>query len=150
MSSASFPIQVDADAATIWPWIVDLSKHAVWSPSPYRVELVSGAIGEVGARYRSVGRVPGDANHANDVEVTSVTELRHFGFVARDEMGEFTNTFDLREGDGGTEVVFTMDSPPMTGFKALLFPIAFPLVVKPDVRKRMRMLKATVEAEGAS
>jgi hypothetical protein len=150
LSSASFPIEVHADASTIWPWIVDLTKHADWSPSPYRVELVSGATGEIGARYRSVGRVPGDSSHANEVEVTSVTEHQHFGFVARDEMGEFTNTFDLRTGEGGTEVVFTMDSPPMTGIKALLFPIAFPLLVKPDVRKRMRMLKARVEAEGTS
>ncbi|MFL6180715.1 MAG: SRPBCC family protein [Actinomycetes bacterium] len=150
MSSESFPIQIDADVSTVWPWVVDLTKHATWSPSPYEVELVSGSTGEIGAHYRSVGQVPGDRHHANEVEVTAVEVNRRLSFVARDEMGEFQNTFDLSEKDGGTQVVFSMESPTMTGFKAVLFPIFFPLVVKPNVRKRMRMLKTAVEANPSS
>ena len=150
MSSESFPIQINADVSTVWPWIVDLTKHAAWSPSAYEVELVSGSTGEVGAHYRSVGRVPGDRHHSNEVEVTAVDVNRRLTFVAHDEMGEFQNIFELSETDGGTEVVFSMDSPSMTGIKAVLFPIAFPLVVKPNVRKRMRMLKAVVEAQSSS
>ncbi len=97
-----------------------------------------------------MGRVPGDRHHSNDVEVTGVEVNRRLTFVAHDEMGEFKNAFDLSEKEGGTEVVFSMESPSLTGFKAVLFPIAFPLVVKPDVRKRMKMLKAVVETGSAS
>ena len=65
-------------------------------------------------------------------------------------MGEFKNTFDLSEKEGGPRSCSALQSPSMTGFKAVLFPIAFPLVVKPDVRKRMKMLKAVVETNSAS
>jgi hypothetical protein len=150
MSSADFPVHIAAEASTIWPWIADLTKHSSWSPSPYQVDLVSGSAGEVGARYRSTGRVPGDRHHENEVEVTEVDVNRHFVFVARDNLGDFVNRFELRPAAAGTDVTFSMDSPPLTGMTRLLFPIAFPLIVKPDVRKRMRMLKSVVEGSAAS
>jgi hypothetical protein len=36
--------------------------------------------------------------------------------------------------------------PEMTGMSAVLVPVLFPLVGKPDIRKRMAMLKSAVEA----
>jgi hypothetical protein len=116
----------------------------------YEVELVSGSVGEVGARYRSVGRIPGDRHHENEVEITRVDENRHFEFVAHDDRGEFVNRFELRPNGSTTDVIFSMDTPPLTGIIRLVFPIAYPLLVKPSVRKRMRMLKAIVENGSAS
>jgi len=42
------------------------------------VDLVSGEPGAVGARYRSVGVIPGDKDHANDVEITEVVPGKRF------------------------------------------------------------------------
>ena len=35
-------VTIAAPPESVWPWIVDVSKHDEWSPKPYRVELVSG------------------------------------------------------------------------------------------------------------
>ena len=145
-----FPVLINADPATIWPYIVDLGKHAEWSPTSYEVELVSGSTGAVGAHYRSVGWIPGDKHHANDVDVTEVEPNRHFAFVAHDDPGDVQNSFDLRETQGGTEVEYRMHFPKVSGVSAILLPVLFPLVGKPKIRERMKMLKSLVETGAAS
>jgi uncharacterized protein YndB with AHSA1/START domain len=77
MTQGTFPVHIEAEPSAVWPWVVDLSRHAQWSPTKYEVEMLSGVTGQVGARYRSVGWVPGDSDHVNDVEITKVEENRH-------------------------------------------------------------------------
>lgn len=40
----------------------------------------------------------------------------------------------------------SLQFPPLKGMSAVMLPILFPLVGKPQVRKRMQMLKAKAEA----
>lgn len=60
----------------------------------------------------------------------------------------FVNTFDLKPVDGGTEVTFRIVFPAMKGVSAVMVPLLFPLVAKPDFRKRLALLKQKVEAAG--
>ena len=78
MTQGTFPVHIKASPSAVWPWVVDLNKHAQWSPTNYEVELLSGETGQVGTRYRSVGWIPGDSNHVNEVEITKVEDRRHF------------------------------------------------------------------------
>jgi uncharacterized protein YndB with AHSA1/START domain len=140
---------IHASPEAIWPWVSDITRHAEWSPKPYRVELVSGEPNAVGSRYRSVGWVPpNDGNHSNDVEITEVVPTSRFALNASDASGTFVNTFDLKPVDGGTEVTFHIVFPAMKGFNAVMVPLAFPFVAKPDFRKRLALLKQKVEAAG--
>jgi len=75
-------------------------------------------------------------------------EPSRFALKADDD-GYFINEFDLKPGDDGTtEVSFTLTFPEMKGFKAVAVSVAFPLFGKPDIRKRMDLLKQ--RAEGAA
>ena len=141
-------VTIQASPETVWPWIVNLDKHADWSPKSYRVELLSGEAGAVGARYRSFGVVPGDKDHENEVEITEVVPERRLVLTARDENGAFTNTLTLTPSGTGTLVSFQLTFPPMKGMAKFLVPILFPTVGKGDMRKRMALLKATVESTG--
>ena len=145
MTQGVFPVHINAEPSKIWPYIVDLGRHAEWSPTSYEVELMSGAAGEVGAHYRSVGVIPGDKHHTNEVDITEVDPNKRFAFVAHDDPGDVTNSFDLRPQDGGTDVEFSMIFPKVSGFTAVLLPVFFPLLGKPKIRKRMQMLKSLVE-----
>jgi uncharacterized protein YndB with AHSA1/START domain len=146
-TQGSFPVTIAATPQQVWPWISDLSKHPQWSPKPYRVELTSGDAGTVGAHYQSVGWIPGDKDHGNDVEITEAVENQRFAFTATDQQGVFSNTYTLRAvGADSTEVVFDLVFPQMKGMTALAVPVLFPLVGKPDIRKRMQLLKAGVES----
>lgn len=57
-------------------------------------------------------------------------------------------TFDLRPLDGGTDVTFHIEFPPMKGMNAVMVPLLFPIVAKPDFRKRLAQLKQKVESPG--
>lgn len=142
----TFPVTIAAPPEQVWQWVGRLEKHAEWSPKPYTVELVSGEPNAVGSRYRSVGWVPGDKHHKNEVEVTQLVPGQRLALRADDPQGAFENTYELRSVDGGTEVTYTLVFPPMKGVSAALVPILFPLVGKPDIRKRMGLLKQRVEA----
>jgi uncharacterized protein YndB with AHSA1/START domain len=139
-------ISIAAPPEAVWPWIGQIERHADWSPKQYRVELVSGEPDSVGSRYRSVGWVPGEREHKMDVVLTEVVPGERFVLHATDQQGTFTNSFDLRRTDEGTEVTYHIVFPPMRGAAALLVPLLFPLVGKSDIRKRMKLLKAKVES----
>ncbi len=141
----TFPITINATPEAVWPWIADLAKHGEWSPKPYRVELVSGETGKVGSRYRSAGWIPGDKDHANDVEITESVPHSRFALRADEQMGSFANTYDLTPVAGGTEVTYRLVFPKVGGVQGLMLPILFPLVGKPNIGKRMKLLKAKVE-----
>jgi uncharacterized protein YndB with AHSA1/START domain len=140
-------ITIQAAPEAVWPWIADLSKHPAWSPKPYKVDLVSGEPGAVGARYRSVGVIPGDKDHANDVEITEVIPGQRFVLVASDSNGPHQNIYTLRAVGTGTEVTHQLIFPEMKGVSKVLLPVLFPLVGKSDMRKRLGLLKTAIETQ---
>lgn len=145
-TQGGFSVTIDAAPETVWPWIAELDRHAEWSPKPYQVELVSGEANKVGSRYRSVGWIPGDKSHGNDVEITEVVPHERFTLRSTDVQGDFTSSYVLRPAGAGTEVTFLLVFPRMKGVTALLAPVLFPLVGQADIRKRGRLLKQAVEA----
>jgi uncharacterized protein YndB with AHSA1/START domain len=144
-TQGTFTITIDAPPEAVWPWVGQLDKHATWSPKPYEVELASGEAGAVGSTYRSVGWVPGDKHHGNEVEITEVVPMQHLALVGHDPQGDFQNTYDLRRVGSGTEVTYQLVFPPMKGLMGMAVPAVFALVGKPDIRKRMQLLKTAVE-----
>lgn len=98
----TFTITIAATPEQVWPWIVDVSKHGEYSPRPFQAELSSGEIGKVGSRYRSVGWIPNEKHHANEVEVTEAVPHERVVLSAADPLGIFTNTYVLRVVEAGT------------------------------------------------
>ena len=142
-------VTVNATPEVVWSCVADITRHSEWSPKPYRVELVSGEPNTVGSRYRSVGWAPpNDHNHVNDVEITGVSPMTRFALAGSDDSGTYTNTFDLRPVADGTEVTYRIVFPEMKGLGAVLLPFLFPIIAKPGINKRMRLLKQKVESAG--
>jgi uncharacterized protein YndB with AHSA1/START domain len=144
----TFTVTIAATPEQVWPWVVDVTKHGEYSPKAFSAELVSGETGKVGSRYRSVGWIPNDKKHANEVELVEAVPYERVVLSADDPLGTFTNTYLLRAVDGGTEVSWTMTFPPLTFPMSVAAPLLFPIVGKPDGRKRVALLKAKVEAAG--
>ncbi len=145
-TQGTFSVTIDAPPEQVWPWVADLEKHRQWSPKDYTAELVSGEPGAVGSHYRSVGVIPGDKHHKNDVELMVVTPPQRLELRADDEQGSFQHVYELKPAGAGTEVTHHLEFPKMHGAAAVLAPVLFPIVGKPDARKRLRMLKEKVEA----
>ena len=147
MTGGTFTIRIQAPPATVWGLVADLNTHPSWSPKPYSLEWISGEPNQVGSRFRSIGWIPGDKHHENESEITERVEPKRFALTATDKLGQFINEFELTPvGDGATEVSLTLTFPPLTGFNAIAASIAFPLMGKPDIRKRLDLLKERAEA----
>ena len=144
--SGTFTKTIDAPPAAVWPWIAELEKHAEWSPKTYRAELLAGEPGAVGSRYRSVGWVPGDKEHSNDVTIVEMVPEKRLELRSDDPRGSFKNAYSLRPAGAGTEVEYEIVFPEMKGPMRLMLPVLFPLIAKTDIRKRLELLKQKVEA----
>jgi uncharacterized protein YndB with AHSA1/START domain len=146
MTGGEFAVTIDAPAETVWPWVADLGKHADWSPKPYTVEWIEGEPNAVGSRFRSIGAIPGDRQHANEGEVVESTRPERFAVTSHDKQGRYANVITLVTEGSGTKVTLRLEFVQMHGIAALLLPVVFPLVGKKDGRARMAMLKQRVEA----
>lgn len=145
MTSGTFTATIAAAPDAVWPWVADLARHADWSPTPYRIEWIEGEPNAVGSRFRSVGVIPGDKDHANEGEVTENRPHTRFAIRSRDPQGEYANAFTLAPNGDGTDVTHRIEFLQMHGLAALLLPVVYPFSGKPQGRKRMRALKAKVE-----
>ena len=148
MTGGTFSTTIDAPIDDVWKVVSDFDHHASWSPKPFEIEWLSGAPGEVGSRYRSFGHAPGAKRNENNGEVTERAAPTVLAFRSQGKEGWFSNRFALhRVDDATTRVDFTVEYPKMTGFYAVVVPVLSPILVYPDMRKRMAMLKEKVESE---
>lgn len=144
---ATVSVQVNAKPEVVWAWVADINRHAEWSPKPYRVERTGGELNAVGSTYKSIGFVPpNEPDHANDVTITEVVPMTRFALEARDENGTYKNDYELVPVGSGTKVTFHIEFPDMKGMAAIMVPILFPIVGKPNFQKRMTLLKTKIES----
>jgi uncharacterized protein YndB with AHSA1/START domain len=148
MTQGEFPVTIQASPADVWPWISQLEKHVEWSTKAYTIEWISGEPDAVGSRYRSVGWIPGDKHHKNEGTITESVPNERFALDAEDDQGIFKNTYTLKDLGGSTEVRFRIVFPQLKGMLAIMAPVAFATLGKPDTRKRMQLLKEKVESSG--
>jgi uncharacterized protein YndB with AHSA1/START domain len=145
MTSGKFEVTIEAPVDRVWPWVADLGKHAQFSPRDYSVEWTQGEPNAVGSRFRSVGWVPLDSHRVNEGEIVENRPMERFALRAQDKDGSYLDTFTVASIGDRTKVTFRLDFVKMRGMAAFMASMLFPLIAKPDNRKRMRLLKAKVE-----
>ena len=121
------------------------SKHADWSPKPYRIEWLEGEPNAVGSRFHSAGVIPGDKHHENEGQITENQPTTRFAFRSSDPQGEYAHTYTLTPNGDGTDVTHEVEFVKMRGIAAVLLPPVFALSGKPQGRKRMEVLRQKVE-----
>ena len=140
----SFTVTIDRTPDVVFDYISDVSKHSEWSPKPYRVEGTSGPV-KVGDTFASIGTIPGDKNHRNEVTVTESSKPGRLVLDAMEKDQHFINTFELVAEGSGTRLTRTMDAPKPPFPVSVLFPLILAAFIRPDVNKGLQMLKANLE-----
>jgi uncharacterized protein YndB with AHSA1/START domain len=137
---------IDRTPDVVFDYLTDVGRHAEWSPKPFRVEGEPGHV-QAGDTFSSVGCIPGDKNHRNEVTVTECASPRRLVFDSEEKDEHFINTFELEAEGSGTRVTRTMDAP-QPGFPlSAVLPLIMATLVRPDVRKGLRNLKARLEQQ---
>ena len=143
-STNTFSVSIDRPPADVFAYLSDVSKHAEWSPKPFRVEDSSGPV-KTGDRFVSIGTIPGDKNHRNDVTVTECSPPTRLVLDSLEKGEHFINTFELQPQGEGTALTRTFDAPKPSFPLSLVFPLIMAGFIKPDVQKGLNKLKANLE-----
>ena len=144
-SATDFTVTIDRAPEVVFAYISDVSKHAEWSPKPYRVEGSSGPV-SAGDSFISIGAIPGDKNHRNDVTVVECTPPSMLVLDSMEKEQHFINTFKVETDGAGSKVTRTVDAP-KPGFPlSIVFPLIMAAFVRPDVNKGLAKLKANLES----
>lgn len=144
-SVTNFTTTIDRSPEDVFDYIADVSRHAEWSPKPFRVEGSTGPV-KVGDTFASVGAIPGDKNHRNEVTVTECSPPRRLVLDSLEKNEHFINTFELEPQGSGTRLTRTMDAPRPPFPVSVLFPLIMAAFIRPDVQKGLRNLKAKLES----
>lgn len=142
---ATFTTTIDRTPEIVFDYLADISKHAEWSPKPFRVEGGAGGPVKTGDTLKTVGTIPGDKNHHNDVTVTECSPPRRLVLAAKEKDEHFINTFELEADGAGTRLIRTVDAPKPSFPVSLVFPLIMAFLVRPDVNKGLQNLKNKLE-----
>jgi uncharacterized protein YndB with AHSA1/START domain len=80
MSVVRSMVQINRQPEDVWAYLTDFSRHAEWSPKPWKMDSLTEGPVRVGSKFRSTGWVPRDPNHVNDVEITAMDPPRRLAF----------------------------------------------------------------------
>jgi uncharacterized protein YndB with AHSA1/START domain len=139
-------VDVDRPPAEVFAYLADVARHGEWSPRPMRVEGVApGTAVAAGTRFTSYGWLPNDKNHRNDVEVTGFEAPTRLDLTSTEGDDKFFNTFTVAPSGAGSRVERTMDMPRPGGLVGVAFPLLLAALIKPDLAKGLRAMKAHVE-----
>ncbi|MFN0280769.1 MAG: SRPBCC family protein [Kineosporiaceae bacterium] len=139
-------VDVDRPPAEVFAYLADVARHSEWSPRPLRVEgVTAGAAVAKGTRFTTFGWLPNDSDHRNDVEVTGLDAPARLELTSSEGDQRFFNTFTVTPHGAGARVERAMDMPRPAGMLGLVFPLLLRALIKPDLAKGLRAMKAKVE-----
>jgi uncharacterized protein YndB with AHSA1/START domain len=141
-----FDVTVAKPIDEVFAYVSDVSKHAEWSPTPFRIDEVSDATFAEGAKFASFGTSRHGDDHRNDVVVTANVPSTRFVLTSDDKGDTYINEFLLSEVDGGTKVEKVIDMPKPGGPAGLAFPTIFKQAIAPRIQEGMDSMKAKLEA----
>lgn len=142
--NAAWTVTIEQPPEVVFDYLADVAKHSEWSPRPLRIERAAGPVAS-GDTFASIGTMPGDKNHRNDVTVTECSRPSRLVLDATEKGEHFLNTFELQGQGAATLLTRRLDAPKPGGLMGLAFPVIMAAFIRPDVQKGLRMLKANLE-----
>lgn len=149
-NSTTWTTQIKASPEAVFAELGDLGNHHKWSAKKYKATKTSeGPIG-VGTTYDTLGWLPPKSKeYPNTVTITAYEPGKRFTFDAKDPQGPVVSSdFEITPEDGGSKVTRTNTFPKPDGFNGVMWPVVFPLLVKPAINKNLQMFKDVVEKQG--
>lgn len=145
ITTHSWSVEVSVTPTVAFDYLCDVSRHAEWSPGPYRIDPVPPLPLHVGDSFQSFGAIPGNKQHPNQVEITVVDPPHRLVLSSEDRGKRYVHRFDVVPAEAGTRITRTVQAPRPSGLPRLTFPLLFRFIIDPEVRTGMRMLKANLD-----
>ena len=145
MSRLTGTVVVQRPPQDVFEYLTQVNRHGEWSPKPWRVEGDPGPLA-LGTKFTSIGVVPGDKSHRNEVEVTDCTPPSRIRWETDEKEGHFANTFVLTPEGSGTRVERVFEIPEQKGFVGVIFPLISRFLIRPNFQKGLSLFKQRLES----
>ena len=143
MPHADYSVVIDRPVSEVYRYVADGTTAPTWRTSCVDIKLVSGAPGQVGARYElglkgPGGRIPGD------YEITEAVPDRVLAFQVIAGPAHPRGRYEFAPSGGGTRVTFALDWEP----KGIKEKLMSPMVARtmPGEVRALDELKKVLEA----
>jgi hypothetical protein len=141
-------VVIDRPLDDVFAFVARIGSEADWSPRLYRAEDATDGPFGVGTRWTSYGRVPGNDNNRNEVEVVEFEEPSRFVLNCTDVDKLYIHEFTFAAmGSTTTTVNRRIDFPKPGGLAGRAYPTVMKTIVRPGVQKGMDLLKTHLESQ---
>jgi len=144
MLTTTFSIFIQAPPEKVFPFVGDLLRHPAWATDKMNMEALSSGSISVGNQYCSTTNFKGMVVVA-ELQVVEFQPPTCFAFTVNDRTGRYTHEFILHFQSGGTLVERSISSEKTDPFSEFLTKILMPILIIPESKKALRLLKARVE-----
>jgi hypothetical protein len=144
MSATTFSIFIKAPPEKIFPFVGDLLRHPDWATDKMKMEAISSGLISVGNQYRSTTNFKGMVVVA-ELQVVDYQLPIRFAFTVNDRTGRYTHKFVLHSQKGGTLLERSISSEKTDLLSKILTMILMPVLIIPESKKALQLLKARVE-----
>jgi uncharacterized protein YndB with AHSA1/START domain len=153
-SSTTWTTHIKASPDAVFKELSDVENHHKWSVKTFTAKKTSDGPIAIGTTYETAGWLPSKGKaFENKVTITAFDPGKRFAFKSEYPGGDTTvvpSDFVLTAEDGGTKVDRTMSIPPPPGFQGTMWPVIYPMLVKPAINKNLQMFKDVVEKDNAA
>lgn len=134
-------VHVDRPPDQVFAYVADISRHAQWSPKPFRVtDLPPSGELVVGSTFTSYGYLPGRSEHRNEVRVLELEPPERVVLESVDASGTYRSTFVVTARGSGSTVLRELDLPRPDGILGMTMPLFLRSVLGRDMSTGLRNL----------
>jgi uncharacterized protein YndB with AHSA1/START domain len=144
MPATTFSIFIEAPPEKVFPLVGDLLRHPDWATDNMKMETISSGSISVGNQYRSTTNFKGMVVVA-ELQVVEYQPPSRFAFTVNDRTGKYTHKFVLHSQNGGTLVERSTSSEKTGVLSKILTMILMPILIIPESKKALQLLKVRVE-----
>ncbi len=147
MYQNSVSLDIAAPPQKVYDYLVDFTKHAEWSMSVHKIELIAGEAGKVGAQYRASEVIPQDIT--SFATITALEPPRLIAWESTDHQ-VFRTNWEMRiepNASGGTHLTDSVTFHPLSDFGTMVLDTIRVPQVEPENLASLERVKKNLESK---
>ena len=136
---------LDVPPEKAFSYVADIPKHSEWAGDKLEIEPASQGPLAVGSTFNCVGHQMG--THHGELTITELVPNQKIVFESDDNTGRFRHGFIVKNQEGKTVLIKSVEPLQMRGPLRLIGPIAMSLMVPRAINADLKRIKAKLEGE---
>ena len=136
---------LDVPPEKAFSYVADIPKHCEWAGDKLEIEPKSQGPLAIGSAFSCVGHQMG--THHGEITITELVPNEKLVFESDDDTGRFRHGFMVKNQEGKTVLIKTVEPLEMRGVLRFIAPIAMNLMVPRAIDGDLKRIKARLEGQ---